>query len=154
MLLDMTNMTRHVFCINGPNLNLLGQREPEIYGHQTLGDIESLLIEQAKQFNMTIRMLQSNHEGQLVDWLQEARTGAHGVILNAAAYTHTSIAIHDSLKALDKPCIEVHLSNPAAREGFRAVNYVSPVVNGSIAGFGSVGYVLGLHALASLIPSN
>ena len=146
-------MTRRIFCINGPNLNLLGQREPEIYGHQTLDDIGALLLKEAQVFDIGVEMLQSNHEGQIVDWLQQARTEASGVILNAAAYTHTSVAIHDALKALDIPVIEVHLSNPAARDAFRSVNYISPVVKGSIAGLGSVGYVLALKALAQLIPS-
>lgn len=147
-------MTRKVYCINGPNLNLLGQREPEIYGSQTLQDIERLLANDADEMDMSVSMFQSNSEGQLVDWLQDARTRADGVILNAAAYTHTSVAIHDALKALDKPVIEVHLSNPAARDDFRQVNFVAPVVTGSIAGLGGFGYLLALQALANLIPSN
>ncbi|MAI92040.1 type II 3-dehydroquinate dehydratase [Ponticaulis sp.] len=145
-------MTRQISCINGPNLNLLGQREPEIYGRLTLGDIETLLNEEAAELDMSVKMLQSNSEGQIVDWLQDARTNASGVILNAAAYTHTSVAIHDALKALDVPVIEVHLSNPAARDDFRQTNFVSPVVTGSIAGLGAAGYVLALKALATLIP--
>lgn len=145
-------MTRQISCINGPNLNLLGQREPEIYGRLALGDIETLLNEEAAEFGMSVKMLQSNSEGQIVDWLQDARTNASGVILNAAAYTHTSVAIHDALKALDVPVIEVHLSNPAARDDFRQTNFVSPVVTGSIAGLGAAGYVLALKALATLIP--
>ncbi len=147
-------MTRQVFCINGPNLNLLGVREPEIYGRETLSDIEGLLAEAAAPLDISVRLLQSNSEGQLVDWIQEAREAANGVILNAAAYTHTSVALHDALKALDKPVIEVHLSNPAAREAFRGQNFISPVVHGTIAGLGSVGYVLALEALDRLIPKN
>lgn len=145
-------MSRSVYCINGPNLNLLGQREPEIYGRETLSDIESKLQAAGASRGISVLMLQSNSEGQLVDWLQDARSKADGVILNAAAYTHTSVSIHDALKALDKPVIEVHLSNPAAREAFRHKNFVSPAVTGSIAGLGSVGYELALQALATLIP--
>lgn len=151
---DKANMTIQIYCINGPNLNLLGKREPEIYGHQTLGDIEALLLNAAEPLKVAVSVLQSNSEGQIVDWLQEAREKADGVILNAAAYTHTSVAIHDALKTLNMPVIEVHISNPAARESFRQTNYVSPVVTGSIAGLGSLGYVLALQALANLILSN
>ena len=154
MLIDLANMTRNIYCINGPNLNLLGQREPDIYGHLTLKDIENLLLEEASGCDLKIIMLQSNSEGQIVDWLQEARTESAGVILNAAAYTHTSVAIHDALKSLDKPVIEVHLSNPASREAFRSVNFISPVVTGSIAGLGAAGYELALKALKNLIPSS
>ena len=154
VLIHLANMTRNISCINGPNLNLLGQREPHIYGHMTLKDIEILLRAEAEANGTTITMLQSNSEGQIVDWLQDARKSADGVILNAAAYTHTSVAIHDALKALDKPVIEVHLSNPASREAFRSVNFISPVVTGSIAGLGAAGYVLALKALTTLIPSS
>ena len=144
-------MTRKIYCINGPNLNLLGQREPEIYGHETLSDIEVLMAQKAKSFDMSISMFQSNSEGRIIDFLHQARIESDGVILNGGAYTHTSIAIHDALKAVEKPIIEVHLSNPAAREAFRSTNFIAPVVNGSIAGFGSLGYVLALEALNSII---
>ena len=147
-------MTRRVYCINGPNLNLLGQREPEIYGDLTLSDIEAMLQDEASTSDIGVVMRQSNHEGQIIDWLQEARLDGDGVILNAAAFTHTSIALLDTLKTLDIPVIEVHLSNPAAREAFRSTNYISPAVTGSIAGLGAVGYVLALKALSQLIPTN
>jgi 3-dehydroquinate dehydratase II len=147
-------MTRNVFCINGPNLNLLGQREPHIYGHETLTDIEQRLIKAATELNMGLSFHQSNSEGQIIDWLHEARNDADGVILNAAGYTHTSVAIHDALKAMTIPVIEVHLSNPYSRETFRHTNYVSPAVTGLIAGLGSLGYVLALNALSQLIPTN
>lgn len=152
--MDKPNMTRNIVCINGPNLNLLGQREPDIYGRETLADIEIRVRAECSLHDMELRFLQSNTEGQIVDWLQEARASASGVILNAAAYTHTSVAIHDALKAIPVPVIEVHLSNPYARETFRHTNYISPVVKGSIAGLGSVGYVLAVHALSQLIPKN
>lgn len=147
-------MIRKIHCINGPNLNLLGTREPEIYGSMTLQDIENTLRSEADSHGIELTMLQSNSEGQIVDWLQNARTNADGVILNAAAYTHTSVAIHDALKTLTTPVIEVHLSNPSKREDFRQVNFISPAVAGSIAGLGSIGYVLALQALATMIPLN
>ena len=154
MLSVRSNMTRLISCINGPTLNLLGDREPEIYGHMTLSDIGNFLNEEAGPLGFSVEMLQSNSEGQMVDWIQAARKNAAGVILNAAAYTHTSVAIHDALRTLSIPVIEVHLSNPAAREAFRHTNFVSPVVTGSIAGLGPTGYVLALKALAQLIPSS
>lgn len=147
-------MTRHISCINGPTLNLLGDREPEIYGRLSLSDIGELLNEEAAPHGFEVEMLQSNSEGQIVDWIQAARTKSAGLILNAAAYTHTSVAIHDALRTLNIPVIEVHLSNPAARESFRHVNFVSPVVTGSIAGLGPTGYVLALKALATMIPTS
>lgn len=147
-------MTRLISCINGPTLNLLGDREPEIYGRLSLDDIGDLLKTEAEEFNLEIEMLQSNSEGQIVDWIHAARKNAAGVILNAAAYTHTSVAIHDALRTLSIPVIEVHLSNPSARESFRAVNFVSSVVTGSIAGLGPNGYVLALKVLANLIPTS
>lgn len=152
MLSLQSKMTRLISCINGPNLNLLGVREPHIYGHQTLADIETMLRDEAESLNFDIEMHQSNHEGNLISWLQDARTNSAGVILNAAAYTHTSVGLYDALSAMDIPVIEVHISNPAAREGFRSTNFVTPVVTGSIAGLGAAGYVLALQALAKLIP--
>ncbi len=154
MLSVRSNMTRLISCINGPTLNLLGDREPEIYGTMTLEDIGVQLSEIGQAHGLSVEMKQSNSEGQIVDWIQIARKNSAGVILNAAAYTHTSIAIHDALRTLSIPVIEVHLSNPAAREDFRSVNYVTPVVTGSIAGLGPTGYVLALQALATLIPSS
>lgn len=140
-----------VFVLNGPNLNLLGLREPDIYGKATLADIEKAVADKAKTLGLTVICRQSNHEGDLVDWLQEARTASSGVILNAGAYTHTSVALHDALRALENPVIEVHLSNPHARETFRHHSYITPVASGVIAGFGAQSYLLAVEALASLI---
>ncbi|MEM7768598.1 MAG: type II 3-dehydroquinate dehydratase [Pseudomonadota bacterium] len=142
-------MTQPIYVLNGPNLNLLGEREPEIYGHETLADIEARLAEAARPPGIVLR--QTNHEGELVDWLQEARTSADGAILNAGAYTHTSIALLDALKGFPIPVIEVHISNPAAREGFRHTNYVSPAAAGTICGLGTLGYDLALTACYALI---
>lgn len=140
-----------VFVLNGPNLNLLGTREPEIYGADTLDDIAERLDDQARTLGLAIDMRQSNHEGHLVDWLHEAnQAGAKAVILNAGAYTHTSIALRDAIKGIAVPVIEVHLSNPHARESFRHVSHVAPVARGSIAGFGAEGYALALDAAARL----
>lgn len=143
-----------LFFINGPNLNLLGEREPDIYGHTSLAEIESALKAQADALGLDIRCLQSNHEGMLVDWIQEARGKAAGIILNAGAYTHTSIAILDALKALACPIIEVHLSNPAKRESFRHLSFPSLVADGVIAGFGVMSYELALHAMAKRLQKS
>jgi 3-dehydroquinate dehydratase-2 len=144
-------MPASVFVLNGPNLNLLGMREPEIYGSDTLDDIAGLLEDRAKAFDLEIDMRQSNHEGHLVDWLHEAQaTGARAVLLNAGALTHTSIALHDAIKAIATPVIEVHLSNPHAREPFRHKSFVAPVARGIVAGFGAQGYILALEAAAAL----
>ena len=140
-----------VFVLNGPNLNLLGTREPEIYGADTLDDIAGRLEDQAQTLGLAIDMRQSNHEGHLIDWLHEAnQAGAKAVILNAGAYTHTSIALRDAIKGIAVPVIEVHLSNPHARESFRHVSHVAPVARGTIAGFGAQGYALALDAAARL----
>jgi 3-dehydroquinate dehydratase-2 len=146
-------MTKPIFVLNGPNLNLLGAREPDVYGTTTLADIEAATRARAGQAGLGIEFRQSNREGELVDWLQEARAKAAGVILNAGAYTHTSVAIHDALKALDLPVIEVHVSNPYRREPFRHVSYVSPAVTGVICGLGAQGYSLAVDALAALISA-
>lgn len=145
--------TLPIFVLNGPNLNLLGMREPEIYGRTTLAEIETRVAERAKALGYATIFRQSNHEGDLVDWIQEARTAACGVILNAGAYTHTSVAVHDALRSLDKPAIEVHLSNPHARETFRHQSYISLVADGVIAGFGANSYVLAVDGLAALIAT-
>ena len=137
-------MTQHIFVLNGPNLNLLGTREPEIYGHETLEDIHKRMQAEAKGATITFR--QTNSEGELVDWVQEASKSADVLILNAGAYTHTSVALHDALRACAADVIEVHLSNPAAREAFRATNYVSPCATATIAGFGARGYLMALDA--------
>lgn len=142
---------RTIFVLNGPNLNLLGQREPEIYGHDTLDDIAGRLIARGAVLGLTIDLRQSNHEGHLIDWLHEAwQTGAHAVLLNAGALTHTSLALYDAIRSIKVPVIEVHLSNPAAREAYRHHSYVGMAARGSIAGFGAEGYLLALEAAARL----
>lgn len=140
-----------VLVLNGPNLNLLGTREPEIYGHDTLDTIAEALETQAHALGLEIDLRQSNHEGHLVDWLHEAGSrGVVAVILNAGALTHTSIALHDAIKAIPVPVIEVHLSNPHARESFRHHSFIAPVARGSICGFGALSYALALDAAARL----
>ncbi|WP_341207534.1 type II 3-dehydroquinate dehydratase [uncultured Sphingomonas sp.] len=142
-------MTDTVYVLNGPNLNLLGMREPDIYGHDTLDDIAGALEDRARALGLAIDMRQSNHEGHLVDWLHEAQAhDARAVLLNAGAFTHTSIAIHDAIKAIRTPVIEVHLSNPHTREAFRHVSFVGRAAKGSIAGFGALSYQLALEAAA------
>jgi len=146
-------MTTRIFILNGPNLNLLGTREPEIYGAVTLDDIARRCAKKSGALGLTSEFRQSNHEGVLVDWVQEAGTDADGLILNAAAYTHTSIALHDALKSCSVPVVEVHLSNIFSRETFRHHSFISPVAAGIICGFGANGYELALDAIASLIDS-
>lgn len=140
-----------VFILNGPNLNLLGVREPAVYGHDTLGDIEERCTACAASLSLQIDFRQTNHEGQLVDWIQEARESADGIILNAGALTHTSVAVLDALSAAGLPVIEVHLSNIFRRESFRHHSYVSLAANGVICGLGAQGYELALEAIANLI---
>jgi 3-dehydroquinate dehydratase-2 len=143
--------TPTVFVLNGPNLNLLGLREPEIYGHDTLDDIAGRLEDRAQELGLTIDMRQSNHEGHLIDWLHEANArGAKAVILNPGGFTHTSVALHDAIKSITVPVIEVHLSNPHAREAFRHKSYVGSAAKGTIAGFGPLSYMLALDAAAKL----
>lgn len=142
---------RTILIINGPNLNMLGLREPEIYGSQTLSDIKGLCLETAKKHGLKIDFRQSNHEGEIVTWIQEARGKFGGVIINAAAYTHTSVAIHDALKLLSVPIIEVHISNPREREAFRHHSYIEPLAAQVIAGHGAKGYEMALDSLASLL---
>ncbi len=140
-----------ILVLNGPNLNMLGRREPEIYGSDTLDEIAARLCGRADELGVQVDMRQSNHEGHLVDWIQEAQSnGVKAIVLNAAAFTHTSVAIHDAIKSVDVPVIEVHLSNPHAREDFRRRNFVAKVAKGSIAGFGAEGYMLALDAAARL----
>ena len=141
-------MVKPIYVLAGPNLNLLGTREPEIYGAQTLDDIHARLVELAGDTPLETR--QTNSEGTLVDWVQEAGREGAALILNAGAYTHTSIAVHDALRACSIPVIEVHLSNPAAREDFRHTNYIAPVAAATIAGLGGYGYELALMAAKSL----
>lgn len=142
-----------IHVLNGPNLNLLGVREPDIYGRDTLADIERRCIEAAAgiEGGATVVFRQTNHEGVLVDWIQEAREAASALIINPAAYGHTSVALHDALKTLSIPVIELHLSNPAAREAFRHHSYVSSAATGVIAGFGASGYELAVQAALTKI---
>jgi len=140
-----------ILVLNGPNLNLLGTREPDIYGKATLDDLRAATMAQAKRHGLTADFRQSNDEGELVDWIQDARNTAAGIIINAAAYTHTSVAILDALQACGKPVIEVHLSNIFKREAFRHHSYVSPAATGVICGFGPQGYVLAVDAMADLL---
>lgn len=146
-------MTDTILILNGPNLNLLGRREPHIYGTDTLDHIESLILARAKELALEIDMRQSNHEGQIIDWIQKPGDKSSGILLNAGAHTHTSIAIYDALKASSLPTIEVHLSNPHAREPFRHRSYVSPVSVGIISGFGANSYLLALDAMATLLSA-
>jgi 3-dehydroquinate dehydratase II len=146
-------MPATILVLNGPNLNLLGHREPEIYGSVTLADIEARLRSRAAGLDVEIDFRQSNHEGQLVDWVQEARGRAAGIIINPAGYTHTSVALLDALSAVSIPVIEVHLSNIHVREDFRHHSYVSRVARGIVLGFGADGYELALDGLARIIAS-
>lgn len=144
-------MTSSVFVLNGPNLNLLGTREPEIYGSATLDDIRAMVEERAGELGLTVDFRQTNHEGTLVDWLHEAHAaGAKAILLNAAAYTHTSIALFDAIKAIRVPVIEVHLSDPSAREAFRHHSYVEPGANAVVKGLGAKGYLVALDKAAAL----
>jgi len=138
-----------IWVLNGPNLNLLGEREPGIYGGDSLADIEVRCAETAKTAGFALDFRQTNHEGELVAWIQEARTGAAGLAINAGAYTHTSVAVHDALRLLDIPIVEVHLSNIFAREEFRHKSYISAAATGVVCGFGSHSYVLAISALAA-----
>ena len=140
-----------VYVLNGPNLNLLGTREPDIYGADTLDDIAGMLEDRARDLGLEVEVRQSNHEGHLVDWLHEAQAeGAKAVLLNAGAYTHTSIALHDAIKAVKTPVIEVHLSNPHKREEFRHTSYVGRAARGTVAGFGALSYLVALEAAARI----
>ena len=140
-----------IYVLNGPNLNLLGTREPEIYGSATLDDIAAQIAERADALGLAADVRQSNHEGHLVDWLHEAQAeGAKAVLLNAGALTHTSLALYDAIRSIRTPVIEVHISNPHAREAYRHKSYVSMAAHGTIAGFGALGYLLALEAAAAL----
>ena len=143
-------MPHTVFVLNGPNLNLLGLREPGVYGSATLADVETAVKEAGRRADLTIDFRQSNHEGVLVDWIHEARQKASGIVINPGAYTHTSIALHDAFKGVGLPVIEVHISNIFARESFRHHSYVSPVASGVLCGFGTDGYVMAVEALARI----
>jgi 3-dehydroquinate dehydratase-2 len=143
-------MASILFVLNGPNLNALGKREPGIYGGQTLADIEALCRAEGEKLGFVVDFRQSNHEGDLVDWIHEAGDVAAGVAINAGAYTHTSIALHDAIRAVKTPVVELHLSNVHAREDFRHKSMIAPAVKGVICGFGAQSYVLALHALSSI----
>lgn len=140
-----------IIILNGPNLNLLGQRQPEIYGRETLEDVGQACATLARELGLETRFLQSNHEGQLVDWIQEARATGSGIVINPGAYTHTSVAILDALNAFDGPVIEVHISNIHKRESFRHHSYVSLRADGVIAGCGTLGYQLALRRIAQIL---
>jgi len=143
-------MTKPIFVLSGPNLNLLGVREPHIYGSESLEDVRRRCDARAGALGHAVDFRQSNHEGVLIDWIQEARTAALGLVLNPGGYGHTSIAIHDALKALEIPVVECHLSNPAAREPFRRHSFISLAATGVIAGFGPASYELAIEAVANL----
>ena len=149
-----------IYILNGPNLNLLGSREPSLYGSKTMEDIKSACLEEALKLNLSVDFRQTNTEGVLIDWVQEAGQKApqkvQGLIINAAGYTHTSVALHDALKTLTIPIIELHISNPHQREPFRHHSFISPVAHGIVAGFGPSGYTLALSAIKILLerPTN
>ena len=143
-----------ISILNGPNLNMLGTRQPELYGHETLSDIEDLCRAHALGLGFQVEFRQSNHEGDLVTWIQETRGRAKGLVINAGAYTHTSVAILDALLAAEVPAVEVHLSHIHQRDSFRHHSYVAKAAKGMICGFGSHGYVLALDALARLIKGS
>jgi 3-dehydroquinate dehydratase II len=145
-------MATTIYVLNGPNLNLLGTREPQTYGRATLRDVERLCRETAKRHGYAVEFRQSNHEGELIDWIQEAGANkAAGVLLNAGGYTHTSVAIRDAIAAVEAPVIEVHISNVFARESFRHLSHIAPVAKASLCGFGVQGYALAIDGLAALI---
>lgn len=146
-------MATTIFVLNGPNLNLLGKREPGLYGTGTLADIEKACTARGKAFGLAVDFRQTNIEGVLVDWIQEAGEKAKGMIINPGAYTHTSVAIHDAIRGTGLPVIEVHLSNIFARERFRHHSYVSPVAKGVICGLGPLGYTLAIEALAPMLTA-
>lgn len=146
-------MSRIVFVLNGPNLNLLGKRQPEIYGHETLADVEAACRAAGKELGLTIEFRQSNREYELIEWIHEARERAAAIVINPAAYTHTSVAILDALSAFEGPIIEVHISNIHKREPFRHRSFVSGVASGVLAGFGVQGYGLALQRVARLLAA-
>lgn len=143
-------MASTLFVLNGPNLNALGKREPGIYGGHTLADIETLCKAEGEKLGFAVDFRQSNHEGDLVDWIHEGGDAAAGIAINAGAYTHTSIALHDAIRAIKVPVVELHLSNVHAREEFRHTSMIAPAVKGVICGFGAHSYILALHALSSI----
>ncbi len=146
-------MAPKILVLNGPNLNILGAREPDVYGHETMAEIEAACAKRASALGLTVEFRQSNSEGELVNWIQGARNGYAGLIVNAGAYTHTSVALLDALLACDVPVIEVHLSNIFQREDFRHHSYVSKAARGLICGFGGFGYEMALDAAARMLET-
>jgi 3-dehydroquinate dehydratase-2 len=143
-------MSKTIFVLNGPNLNMLGKREPGIYGGKTLNDISKDCVEAGLTLGFDVEFRQSNHEGVLVDWFHEADERALGVVINPGAYGHTSIALHDAIRAISVPVVEVHISNIHAREEFRHKSMIAPAAKGMICGFGPYGYIMALHALKNI----
>ncbi len=143
-------MSKKILVLNGPNLNLLGTRQPEVYGHTNLADVEEMCRKKAEALGITVECRQSNHEGQFVDWIQDAKGKFDGIVFNPGAFTHTSVAIHDAIIGVEAKVIEVHISNIHQRETFRHLSYVSKVAVGVIAGLGVIGYELGLEAMARM----
>lgn len=144
-------MTKKIYILNGPNLNLLGKRQPEIYGHHTLADVEASCRKVADEFGLDCVLLQSNHEGAIIDWIHSAREDGAGIVINPGAFTHTSVAILDALNTFEGPVLEVHISNVHKRESFRHHSYVSLRAEGVIAGFGVEGYALAMRRMGSLL---
>lgn len=144
-------MTRRILLVNGPNLNLLGTREPELYGEETLADVEALAARVAADFGIEVRAVQSNHEGVLIDAIHEAREDCLGIVINPGAFTHTSVALRDAITGVDLPTVEVHLTNVHARESFRHHSYISPIAAGVIVGCGVQGYEFAVRRVAALI---
>ena len=147
-------MSKPIYVLSGPNLNLLGVREPEIYGHDTLADVQARCESRAKAKGLSVVFRQTNHEGELIDWVQEAREKGSALVINPAGYGHTSVALLDALKTLTIPIVECHLSNPAAREGFRRKTYVSLAATGVVSGFGAASYELAVEAAVGLVNAN
>ncbi|HFB54818.1 MAG TPA: type II 3-dehydroquinate dehydratase [Hellea balneolensis] len=147
-------MSKPIYILNGPNLNLLGQREPEIYGSTTLSEVEALCTAECKKAGYSLVFKQSNIEGELVNWIQEARQAGVALLINPAAYTHTSVALHDALKTLDIPSVELHISQPAKREAFRQISLVAQAVNGTISGFGINSYLLALKSVIDILEKS
>ncbi|WP_435259532.1 type II 3-dehydroquinate dehydratase [Thioclava sp. FR2] len=146
-------MTKPIYLLNGPNLNLLGKRQPEVYGRETLADVQAKCEALATELGLTLRCLQSNWEGQIIDWIHQARDEGAGIVINPGAFTHTSVAILDALNAFDGPVLEVHISNVHKRESFRHHSYVSLRAEGVIAGFGTEGYLLALRRMKTLVAA-
>lgn len=144
-------MSQIILVLNGPNLNMLGLREPAVYGHETLADVEAMAVQSGQELGLTVECLQTNHEGQMIDWIHQARQRVAGIVINPGAWTHTSIAIHDALIACEVPVLEVHISNVHRREEFRHHSFVSKVAVGVIAGFGTHGYKLAISHFAKLL---